>query len=87
MNDDQQGLKVKSMKRSNLVWDDVSILLANSHSAEALLTDILRHHDVIPIIHTERRIRFITGITSDKVEHSQNVKIAIFGRSQGGCKC
>ena len=67
------------MKRSNLVRDDVGILLADSHSAEALLTDILCHHNVIPIIHTERRIRFITSFTSDGVEHSQNERIAIYG--------
>ena len=36
------------------MWDDVSILLADGHPAEALLTLILSHHDVVPIIHTER---------------------------------
>ena len=35
------------------MWDDVSILLADGHSAEALLTHILSHHDVVPITHTE----------------------------------
>ena len=35
------------------MWDDVSILLTDGHSAEALLTHILSHHDVVPINHTE----------------------------------
>ena len=35
------------------MWDDVSILLADGHSAETLLTHILSHHDVVPITNTE----------------------------------
>ena len=47
------SMTIKIITRSNLMRDDVSILLADGHSAEALLTHILSHHDVVPITHTE----------------------------------
>lgn len=37
----------------NLVWNNVGVLLAQSHSAKGLLVPIFRQHDVVPVVRTE----------------------------------